>query len=70
MGRSPCGLGPFCCVEEKGLNGMEGLANTSKGKSVFQPVTGTSQGREVRMCVDSTGHQLAGGVLRVNSEVW
>ena len=49
---------------------MEGLANTSRGKSGFPLVTGTSQGREVKMCAESGGHQLAGGVSRVNSEVW
>ena len=52
MGRSPCGLGPFHCGEEKGLDGMEGLANTSRGKRVFPLVTGTSQGREVKICVE------------------
>lgn len=63
MGRSPCGLGPFHCGEEKGLNGMERLSNTSRGKSVFPMATGTSQGKEVRMCIEFGGHQLAGARL-------
>ncbi|XP_072793783.1 uncharacterized protein C2orf74 homolog isoform X3 [Vicugna pacos] len=57
-GRSPCGLEPFHCGAEKGLNGMEGLAKTSRGKSVFQMATGTSQGKESLCPAHAQGERI------------
>lgn len=46
---------------------MEGLAKISRGKSVFQMAKGTSQGKEVRVCTEFGGHQLAGARLALRS---
>lgn len=39
---------------------MEGLDDTSRGNYAFQTGKGTSQGKEVSICVEFGGHQLAG----------
>lgn len=55
-----CGLGLSHCEEEKGFNQTEGLDDTSRGKCASQTGKGTSQGKEVSICVEFGGHQLAG----------